>query len=164
MLTEQQLVKCYPKILRYARKLDPVNAEDLAQEATLRCWVKRDLFDDANDSRAVTWALWVTHNVFLNEVAARLRDPLADASELDMEGRVAPRAERLIELGDVLSALDRHPHGELVRFLADNCEQGPYGNGHGHARAATRFGISEAMVRSRAHRARKAIRAQMEAA
>ena len=187
MLTEQQLVKMYPFILRQARRLDRQNFEDLAQEAALRCWARREEPEFNEDEVFLRYRLKrVVHDVYVEGWRRAGRDLLFDALPLDGELSVSeqgegdggatmpaekigspPRADTIVEVREALERVRRHPHGELMMFYvaqnAGDLYRGPSGSDT-WVRASKVFGLKKGTVVSRTHAVRKAIRAQMEAA
>jgi len=123
-----------PRLRRYARILteDRELADDLVQDCLERALVKQSLWREGSDLRA--WLFTLMHNLFVNDVRARARRPVADPideSEIagtSSDGAVARSDMRaleraLAELGAesrevlLLVALEGLPYGEAARVL-----------------------------------------------
>ena len=167
MLTEQQLVSYLPDIRRMALKYDRPNADDLAQTAALRCWEIRMKFTGQDDREARLWMSAVAFQMFRLARLNERRMASVFAREVDIS-RVAAstpeRADRLVELGETHALVDAHPDGKIVRFVAEETAGAPGGHVAAYSAAARRYGMRAECARKRVSRARKAIRAQMEAA
>lgn len=156
-------------VYRLARLLthDPADAEDILQQTFLRAWRARDQF--RGDASARTWLLTITRNAALSMRARRGHDPLAAAAEADPDtiadlgvragwGAVSPeelaiRAQRRHDLRAAFSRLDDAAREILT--LRDF-------EGLSGEDTAALLGLSLPAMKSRLHRARLALAAQLQ--
>jgi RNA polymerase sigma-70 factor (ECF subfamily) len=131
----------------------PQLAEDLVQETLLRAWRNiESLNPDA--TTLLPWLLTVARRVAIDAARARRVRPAQsdDADVADLPIDVDP-IDRVITAETVRQALPRisPDHREVVIEL--------YYRGHTIAEAASRLGIPEGTVKSRAHHALRSLRA-----
>lgn len=147
-----------PIMLRVALSLtpQPADAHDLVQDTLLRAWRSFDTFDGKHPR---AWLLTILRNAHRNSVRTRRPDPV-DPAALPA-GPATPSAEETAQLGEWdqavaagLSALK--PDVRRLVLLVDV-------DGLSYAEAAAVLGIPEGTVMSRLHRARKKIKARVEA-
>lgn len=151
-------------LLRVARTLtqQPVDAEDLVQDALIRAFRACDRFDGAHPR---AWLLTILRNTHLNRVRVR-RPALLDDPQTHEEDRVSwpggapPSSPEDLVLGEVFDhavaqALDGLPEvfGATVRLVDLD--------GLSYAEAAGVLGIPVGTVMSRLHRGRARIRARL---
>ena len=114
-LPQPELRAAIPRLRRYACALtrDATRADDLVQETLARAWEKRQLWKAGSDLRA--WLFTVMHNVYVNQVAAAMReapsvpfDPSADGDEALLAAVPGEPADRL-ELQEVARQIQRLP-------------------------------------------------------
>lgn len=145
-------------MLRVALSLtaQPADAHDLVQDTLLRAWRSFDTFDGKHPR---AWLLTILRNADRNSVRTRRPDPV-DPSTVPA-GPAVPSAEDSAHLGmwdeavaAGLAALK--PEVRRLVLLVDV-------DGLSYAEAAAALGIPEGTVMSRLHRARKKIKARLEA-
>jgi RNA polymerase sigma-70 factor (ECF subfamily) len=148
--------------MRYLKDHDA--AADVAQDALLRAHRKRRSF--RGDAKLTTWLYSIASTTALMHLrkAKRLRrevsvpfdpDQLERESYLEMSS-AAPSPERLLDAREQvhlarqhLAALgDKYEHIFMLR----------YGEGHTETEIAAKLGLTVPTVKSRAHRARQAVR------
>lgn len=141
-----------PRLRRYARALtgDTLLADDLVQDTLERALVKRHLWRQGSDLRA--WMFTIMHNVFVNQVRARVADATValDAEAYDVPARSNP--VDLLEVGDIDAAIRRLPGEQREVLLLVALEQLSYGE------TAQALGIPLGTVMSRLYRARERLR------
>ena len=132
----------------------PDDADDLHQEVLLRVWQKAATFTGRAGLR--TWLYRLVANLAIDEHRRRARlptpvDALPDAVRDPGLERAAAQAD---ELRRALARIG--PHYREVAVLSDYC-------GLPDKEVARLCGIAEATVRTRLHRARKALRTVLAA-
>lgn len=155
----------YGAALRLTR--DPVDAEDLVQDAMLRAYRFYDRFESGTNLRA--WLLRILTNTFINRFrrASRERDvlegqdadPVGDGvmSRAAMRGLTDPvgDAQRRLLAGEIQAALDELPEDyRLVVLLADVEELS-------YREIAEVVGCPIGTVMSRLHRARRLMQGRL---
>jgi RNA polymerase sigma-70 factor (ECF subfamily) len=137
-----------------ARAHSPNDADDLYQEALLRVWRKALTFTGRSGLR--TWLYRLVANLAVDEHRrlARLPTPAERLPEPALDQGTGQGIDGAAALSDELRrALERiAPHYRQVAVLSDCC-------GLPDREVARMCGIAEATVRTRLHRARKALRA-----
>lgn len=137
-----------------ARAHSPNDADDLYQEALLRVWRKARTFTGRSGLR--TWLYRLVANLAVDEHRrlARLPTPAERLPEpapgQGLDGAAALSDELRRALGQIA------PHYRQVAVLSDYC-------GLPDREVARMCGIAEATVRTRLHRARKALRTLLTA-
>lgn len=137
---------CLRLAYRYAS--NPSEAEDIAQDALLRAWRKRDTLREEG-SRNQWLATIVKHEAFRQHARPR-PDPTAAIEQ--QEGEEDQRVLATVELADLHAALDRLNQRErdlLEMRYQDDLTQ---------AAIADKLGIPEGTVKVRLHRARNKLR------
>ncbi len=147
-----QTVLVIPRLRRYARALtgDRLMADDLVQDTLERAWSKRHLWRRGSDLRA--WMFTVMHNVYVNQVRARVADitiPL-NGEAFDIPARGSPGD--MLEVADIDAALRRLPDEQREVLLLIALEQLSY------SETAGALGIPVGTVMSRLYRARERVR------
>ena len=147
-----QVVPVIPRLRRYARALTGghFTADDLVQDTLERAWTKRHLWREGSDLRA--WMFTVMHNVYVNQIRARVADT---AMPLDVEALNVPVRDHsadMLEVADIDAALRRLPDDQREVLLLVALEQLSYGE------TAAVLGIPIGTVMSRLFRARERIR------
>ena len=150
-----QAVLVIPRLRRYARALtgDSLLADDLVQDTLERAWSKRHLWRQGSDLRA--WMFTVMHNVFVNQVRARIAEATVpfDVEAYNVPARSSP--VDMLEVADIDAALRRLPDEQREVLLLVALEQLSYGD------TASALGIPVGTVMSRLYRARERIRVML---
>lgn len=141
---------------RYARALlrNPVDAEDLVQEALVRAVSRADSFQAGTNLRA--WLFTILHNVHVNQVRARAARPDEVPVEA-VESRLTtpPRQEERVEVREMMRAVDALPDEQRQVLLLVALE------GLKYDEVAEALGIPIGTVMSRLSRGREAVRAKL---
>ena len=153
--------------MRYLKDQDA--AADVAQDALLRAHRKRKSF--RGDSKLTTWLYSIASTTALMHLRKAKRQrrevPVSfDPEQLERDTRLdgfspAPSPERLHEAREQVSLVrrelaevgDKYEHIFMMR----------YGEGQTETEIADRLGLTVPTVKSRAHRARKAVRQALRA-
>lgn len=156
-------------VFRLARLLtqDPADAEDVLQQTFFRAWRAREQY--RGEASARTWLLTITRNTALSLRSRRGYDPLAAATDADPDtitdlgvragwGAVSPedlaiRAEQRHDLRTAFARLDSSAREILT--LRDF-------EGLSGEDTAALLGLSLPAMKSRLHRARLALAAQLQ--
>lgn len=155
--------EAYPRIRRYIRSLvhDPMEAEDLTQDAFLRAYRSRDALRDPEAK--MTWLYRIATNVSVDRMRRRARQPATAATEIE---EIDPADEsaalhKVVEQGEMshciqefLSALP--DNYRAVMMMADLQEMSG-------REIAELLDISLATVKIRLHRARQKLKAAIAA-
>ncbi|MFC3126241.1 sigma-70 family RNA polymerase sigma factor [Pseudoroseomonas globiformis] len=157
-LIDREILACLPDLRAYARSLtrNRDDADDLVQDAVLRMLNSADRYQ--NGTRFKAWAFTIMRNRFLNDFAARKRQPSSsDEGEL---GRlqVAARQEHGLEMVDfrrIFHALPEEHRSILALVAGSNL---PYED------VARVLCCAVGTVKSRVHRARAALFRLLQAA
>lgn len=147
-----QIVQHVPRLRRYARALtgERAAADDLVQDTLERALNKFHLWRRGSDLRA--WLFTVMHNIYVNQVRARVADRLDfSGEELRVPAFEATALERL-EIRDIDSALQRLPQEQRAVVLLVGLEQLSYDE------AARALHIPVGTVMSRLARGRERLR------
>lgn len=152
---ERAMLALLPEMRAFARMLvrHRADADDLVQDTMLRMWRTRDRFEPGSNMRA--WAFTILRRRFYSGLATRRQfEPLEDVAT----AAVATPAlqDRVLEGREIRVALARL-EPSLREVLALTA-----GSGMSVAEAAAVIGCPEGTVKSRAFRARKALRALLE--
>jgi len=164
-LTEAHRELVFAVAMRYVKDHDA--AADVAQDALLRAHRKRRSF--RGDSKLSTWLYTIAATTALMHIrkANRLRrevpvpfdpDQLEGESDLSVTSS-APSPERLLDAREQIDVVreqlarlgDKYEHIFMLR----------YGAGHTEGEIAAKLGLTVPTVKSRAHRARQAVRAAL---
>jgi RNA polymerase sigma factor (sigma-70 family) len=153
-----QLVEAaQPRLYRFCFYLcgNAPRAEDLCQEAFVKAL--NNLKKVKEPARFISWLFKATKNHFLDDVKAARNRESESIDGSDEEGgspmphadalKIEPEQEGLTAVHEALSKLDKDDR--MILLLIDMEERS-------YQEAAEIIGISEAAVRSRLHRARKA--------
>lgn len=119
---------------------DPVRAEDLCQEAYLKCFDKLSKLDQP--STFISWLFRVTRNLYIDQVRANREDATADMAETSAN----PEYAEAFAVHEALSHFE--PEDRWLLVLVDM-------EGYSYKEAGGMVGISEDAVRSRLFRLRK---------
>ena len=157
-LPQPDLVAAIPRLRRYARVLtgNPVRADDLVQDALLRAWDKRRLWQVGSDLRA--WLFTIMHNIFVNQRALARRDGQGVSIDAEEDGglvwqiAVRPAQQARVELIEVMHEIERLPAEQREVLLLAAVEELRY------EEIATVLGIPIGTVMSRLSRARATLR------
>jgi RNA polymerase sigma-70 factor (ECF subfamily) len=140
-------------LIAYARLQNREDAEDVCQDAFVRCWER--IGDCRDPERVSSWIATIVRNTAHNRRDfLRLRDtePLENAAAVSARGRsdaATDRNELRARLGAALGALT--PVQREIVLLHDL-------EGWRHAEIASRLGLSELMSRRHLSDARKRLR------
>jgi len=166
-ITEAHRQYVFAIAMRYLKDQDA--AADVAQDALLRAHRKRKSF--RGDSKLTTWLYSIASTTALMHLrkAKRQRREVSvsfDPEQLDRDNHLdsfspAPSPDRLHEAREQVSLVrqelaelgDKYEHIFMLR----------YGEGHTETEIANRLGLTVPTVKSRAHRARKAVRLALRA-
>lgn len=153
-----QFAQYIPRLRRYARALtgERFAADDLVQDTLERAWTKAALWRPGSDLRA--WLFTVMHNVYVNQVRARVAQPMPGHEDEAMNLPDRPRQNDLLEIRDLDLALARLPDEQREVLLLVALEQLSY------EEAARALGIPIGTVMSRLSRARERLRRIMAGA
>lgn len=132
-------------------------AEDLMQEAFVRAWTKLDLF--RGESRFGTWLHRLSANVALSDRRGRVRrsrweSPMDDAAE---RGAVGARDVGVGVGRDLERAIAGLPERARAVLVLHDIE------GYKHAEISRMTGMAVGSSKAQLHRARKLVRAELEA-
>ncbi len=152
-------------LYRVARSLtrDPVDAEDLVQDTLVRAYRGIERFDGAHPR---AWLLTILRNTHINRNRRRrpslLDDPDSVDDRIDLRGDLSSDVEAEVVDGlvdeRVVAAFEAlSPPFRRVVELVDLA-------GVSYAEAADTLGVPTGTVMSRLHRARRAVRASLDAA
>jgi len=142
---------CLSVAFRYAKDL--TEADDIAQDAMVRAWRKRNTLRNSEARRS--WLATIVRNEALREFARRRPDP-SDTLEL-AHGSEDERVLATVERADLHAALDRlnQRDRQLVRLRYDEDMT--------QEAIAHRLGIPLGTVKVRLHRVRAKLRREIGA-
>lgn len=148
----RDLVQHIPRLRRYARALtgDHARADDLVQDTLERALNKLSLWRHGSDLRA--WLFTIMHNVFINQLRARVADAHLPLDEVAADMPAPAAAADRLEIRDLDVALRRLPDEQRAVLLLVGLEQMSY------AETARTLGIPAGTVMSRLSRARERVR------
>ncbi|MEJ8569491.1 RNA polymerase sigma factor [Elongatibacter sediminis] len=132
-------------------------AEDLMQEAFVRAWTKLELF--RGESRFGTWLHRLSANVALSDRRSRVRrsrweSPMDDAAERGAVGARDVGAGVGRDLERAIAGLPERARAVLVLHDIE---------GYKHAEISRMTGMAVGSSKAQLHRARKLVRAELEA-
>jgi RNA polymerase sigma-70 factor, ECF subfamily len=132
-------------------------ADDVAQETLLRAWRNRETLA-ARDGSIRGWLFTVAHNVAVDLLRGRRADPIGDDSWDSLQRPVRDHAEAVVDNAVLMPAMRRlsTEHRDVLFEL--------YYRRSSVAEAAATIGIPPGTVKSRAHSAVRALRADLTAA
>jgi RNA polymerase sigma-70 factor (ECF subfamily) len=148
------LAAAIPRLRRYARVLtgDPGRADDLVQDALLRAWDKRRLWQVGSNLRA--WMFTIMHNIFVNQRALARHDRQSVSIDAEEDGGavwqipVRPMQQTRVELIEMMQEIERLPAEQRAVLLLAAVEELRY------EEIATVLEIPVGTVMSRLSRAR----------
>ena len=153
----------YPRILRYVRSIvrDPAEAEDLTQDVFLRAYAARDTLRDPG--ARLTWLYRIATNACFDRLRQRARRPVVSDASLEESEPVdaGPALQQVIDQDEMSACVqdylaDLSDHYRAVILLHDLHElTGP--------EIAGLLDVSLSTVKIRLHRARRKLRAALEA-
>ena len=146
-----------PRLRRYARALtrDKARADDLVQNCLSRALAKQHLWQPGTDLRA--WLFTLLHNQHVNDVRRAAREGTSvSVEDVSPIVTVAPKAEAVLALRDLETALAQLPEGQRQVILLVGLE------GMRYEQVAAILGIPIGTVRSRLSRGRDTLRALMD--
>jgi RNA polymerase sigma-70 factor (ECF subfamily) len=148
---ESPLTQHIPRLRRYARALtgDRSAADDLVQDTLERALSRFHLWRHGSDLRA--WLFTIMHNIYVNQVRARVRQQ-QDALEDSAAEALHAREPDWIEIRAIDDALARLPDEQRSTLLLVGLEQFTYDE------AARILGIPVGTVMSRLSRGRERLR------
>ena len=149
---ESPLTQHIPRLRRYARALtgDRSAADDLVQDTLERALSRFHLWRRGSDLRA--WLFTIMHNVYVNQVRARMRQQQEALDEAAAEAAQASEPD-WAEIRAMDDALARLPEEQRAVVLLVGLEQFTYGE------AARILSIPVGTVMSRLSRGRERLRA-----
>jgi RNA polymerase sigma-70 factor (ECF subfamily) len=136
---------------------DAYRAEDVVQEALLRCWVKRNLYDTAT-MNVRRWLFRVACNLVIDEYRARSLRPREISSTATWLKDVDSNCR---EIERMLTALDLHEALEDLAPLHREALRATYLDELSVQQAATALGIPPGTVKSRVHYALRHLQTTM---
>jgi RNA polymerase sigma-70 factor (ECF subfamily) len=140
---------------------DPAEAEDLTQETFLRAYRGRDALREPQ--AALTWLYRIATHVCVDRLRQQARRPIEAATaveEIDLAD-LGPPLQQVIEQGDMSACVQAYlvglPDGYRAVLLLHDLHEltGP--------QIAELLGLTLATVKIRLHRARRKLRAALEA-
>jgi RNA polymerase sigma-70 factor (ECF subfamily) len=137
---------------------DPSRAESLTQDVFVRVWRKLDSFRAEGPFAA--WLRRLTVNVVLEERRSRKRESrwlTPDGDGLLAAGAGSTSGNEPDRAMDLERAVARLPQGARTAFVLHDVE------GFQHSEIASITGLAEGTIKAQLHRARKLLRATMEA-
>jgi RNA polymerase sigma-70 factor (ECF subfamily) len=146
-------------LMRFARALtrDAENAEDLVQEALLRAYDRRRLFNA--DMRLRPWLFSILHNVFISDTRRRAAEARRERASIDLNLRsTAPDQEYAADLQRVRSAFGALPLEQRSVLHLITIE------GLSYREAADALDLPVGTIMSRLARGRSALRALVQRA
>jgi RNA polymerase sigma-70 factor (ECF subfamily) len=145
----------HDRIVRYIASMirDPVEAEDLAQEAFLRAHTRQETLRDPNAARG--WLYRIATNVCLDRLRQRVQHVALDAEAVSPSPSAQDRAERAETSACVQRCLDYLPDNYRSVILLFEA------HGLTAPEIAELLGVSVANVKIRLHRARRRLQAVM---
>lgn len=152
-----QIAVHLPRLRRYAHSLlrNPAQADDLVQNTVMRALEKAHLFRE--DTNLCGWLVTIMHNQHVNEARSLVRAPiLVPAHELNAFGHPQTQ-EAPVELREIRRAVERLPREQREALLLH------WLHGLRYEEIAEELSLKLGTVQSRIFRARKALRAMVEA-
>ncbi|ARJ05891.1 RNA polymerase sigma factor [Cnuibacter physcomitrellae] len=143
-------------LLRFVTRLtrDPVQAQDVVQEALLRAWRKPAILEQG-DEAARAWLFTVARNIVIDDSRSARRAHEFSTSDLP-ESPTRDHTDAVLDrwlVSDALSSLSREHRTIVVSS---------YYLGRSVAEIAEKEGIPEGTVRSRMHYALRALRLALQ--
>jgi RNA polymerase sigma-70 factor, ECF subfamily len=145
---ETELTGLIPQMRAFARSLcgDATEADDLAQQALLRAWAKRDSYEPGTNMRA--WVFMIVRNQFYSEKrrswrASQLDPAVAEATLVAVDDPTA--ALSLDEVRRAVTLLPEEQREALILIAA---------GGLAYEEAAEICGVAVGTMKSRVSRAR----------
>jgi RNA polymerase sigma-70 factor (ECF subfamily) len=155
--TAEQITGQLPALRRFARSLtrDEIRAEDLVQDCVARALERVDQFEPGTSLAA--WLITIMRSIFYNQCRrAVLEKKYLQQISLEPLSYQRPNQALRLELRETLDAM---------RLLSDEHQQALRLVGideHSHAEAAAEMGVAVGTAKTRLHRAREQLRAQLE--
>ena len=136
---------------------DHAEADDLAQEAFVRAWMRLGALKDA--ARFSSWLMRIAYNEFLQSRRSakkrkRLAERLVAEQHVAEEAAPAPQPETAVELERVLSILSERERAVVILNYA-------YGYSHGEVSEMT--GLALGTVKSLIQRGNRKVREKLDA-
>lgn len=158
-------------VLRTARFLmrNPIEADDLAQDAMLKAFRAMDRFEPGTDARA--WLLSILRNARIDRLRSSKVRPEVSLDQMTVEPGQAPEDERVRtegELADADALLEQFGDVEVIEALQAIPEEIRWTlllvdvEGLEHAAAAEILQVPVGTVKSRAHRGRSMLREKLQ--
>jgi RNA polymerase sigma-70 factor, ECF subfamily len=153
----QEIAPHLPRLRRYARSLlrDSVRADDLVQDTMVRALEKAHLYQ--HDTNLRGWLVTIMHNEHVNATRRHMRGPVYVSDDAIGELGRTESQEAPIELREVRRAVGRLPDEQRAPLLLH------WLHGYKYEEIAAEMGLPLGTVQSRISRARKALRAMLEA-
>src|SRR5216683_1665243 len=155
-LTEE-IAPHLPRLRRYARSLvrNPIQADDLVQDTVVRALEKAHLYESNTNLRG--WLVTIMHNEHVNGVRRSMRGAVLVSDEELGELGHAPAQEAPVELREIRGAVQRLPRDQREPLILH------WLHGLKYEEIATLMDLPIGTVQSRISRARKALRAMIDA-
>jgi RNA polymerase sigma-70 factor, ECF subfamily len=146
-----------PRLRRYARSLlrDNARADDLVQDTMVRALEKAHLYQ--HDTNLRGWLVTIMHNEHVNATRRHMRRPVYVSDDAIGELGRAQTQEAPVELREVRRAVERLPEEQRAPLLLH------WLHGLKYEEIAAEMNLPLGTVQSRISRARKALRAMIEA-
>ncbi len=145
------------RLTRYARSLvrNPIQADDLVQDTVVRALEKAHLYESNTNLRG--WLVTIMHNEHVNGVRRSMRGAVLVSDEELGELGHAPAQEAPVELREIRGAVQRLPRDQREPLILH------WLHGLKYEEIATLMDLPIGTVQSRISRARKALRAMIDA-
>jgi len=145
------------RLTRYARLLvrNPIQADDLVQDTVVRALEKAHLYESNTNLRG--WLVTIMHNEHVNGVRRSMRGAVLVSDEELGELGHAPAQEAPVELREIRGAVQRLPRDQREPLILH------WLHGLKYEEIATLMDLPIGTVQSRISRARKALRAMIDA-
>jgi RNA polymerase sigma-70 factor (ECF subfamily) len=146
-----------PRLRRYARSLlrDSTRADDLVQDTVVRALEKAHLYQ--HDTNLRGWLVTIMHNEHVNATRRHIRGPVYVSDDATGELGRAETQEAPIELSEIRRAVDRLPTDQREPLVLH------WLHGLKYEEIAAEMNLPLGTVQSRISRARRALRAMIEA-
>src|ERR1700716_2088635 len=152
-----EMAEHLPRLRRYARSLlhDRVRADDLVQDTVMRALEKAHLYQSDTNLRG--WLVTIMHNEHVNAVRRSMRGAVR-VSDDQIAGLGRPSTQEApIELREIRGAVQRLPKKQREPLILH------WLHGLKYEEIARRMDLPIGTVQSRISRARKALRAMIDA-
>jgi RNA polymerase sigma-70 factor (ECF subfamily) len=147
-LKKEDIIAVVPRLRAFALSMcrDSVRAEDLVQEAVLRCLIGWERFEPGTNLTA--WLLTVVRNEYFTQLRRQRFEIVADLAE-GLLPAVAPHHDSQLHLRDLKRAMDQLPPDQREALLFVSAR------GYSYEEAAEICGCRLGTIKSRVARARE---------